>query len=90
MQVFPIGDLDAEAATPRTPRYRRQSPVTAIRFGTTLAAVAGATERAMIIGVPDDTAHTTGMVNVIPLERHPAVLEAGHRCVPAGGASRFG
>ena len=62
---------------------------------TTSAAVwpwsAGPSEKALLIGVPDDTANTTGMVNVIPLTSGtPRFWKPGISGIPAGGANRFG
>ncbi len=37
------------------------------RFGSSLAIVTGGSEQALIVGVPDDVGHSTGMVDVIPL-----------------------
>ena len=57
----------------------------------TLAFVAGASERALIIGVPDDVDNSHGMVNVIPLGGGtPRSWVPGVGGVPSGGASRFG
>ena len=90
VQVFPITDLDAEVS------YSQASPgipgaVTAgDRFGGSLAAVIGAPERALIVGVPDDQDHSTGMVNVIPFDGGtPRFWAPGTGGVPAG-ANRFG
>ncbi len=60
-------------------------------FGSTLAFVAGAAERALIIGVPDDVDNSRGMVNVIPLGGGaPRAWVPGVGSIPIGGASRFG
>ncbi len=91
VQVFPLTDLGAEAS------YSQSSPgVPGVasagdRFGTGLAFVSGASERALIVGVPDDVDHSTGMVNVIPLGGGaPRFWAPGVGGVPAAGASRFG
>ena len=52
--------------------------------------VVGASERAVIVGVPDDQDHSTGMVNVIPFDGGtPRFWAPGTGGVP-GGANRFG
>ena len=91
VQVFPVTDLDAETS------YTQDSPGVAgaieagDQFGRTLAFVGGATERAWIIGVPDDVGNSVGMVNVIPLGGGaPRAWIPGSGGVPTGGASRFG
>jgi hypothetical protein len=61
------------------------------KFGTSLAFVGGASERALIIGVPDDVDRNLGMVNVIPLGGGtPRFWAPGVDGVPLAGASRFG
>jgi hypothetical protein len=56
-------------------------------FGQTLATVAGSAERVLVVGVPDDTALTTGMVDVIPIAAGtPRSWDPGS----TAGASRFG
>ena len=91
VQVFPVTDLDAEAT------YAQDSPgvpgavEAGDEFGETLAFVNGATERALIIGVPDDVGNSAGMVNVIPLGGGtPRAWVPGAGGIPTGGASRFG
>ena len=91
MQVFPVANLGGEST------YAQNSPGVpggvdaGDHFGSTLAFVAGAAERALIIGVPDDVDNSHGMVNVIPLGGGtPRFWAPGVGGVPAGGASRFG
>ena len=53
--------------------------------------VVGATERAVIVGVPDDVDNASGMVNVIPFGGGPPRYWApGVHDVPGPGSSRFG
>jgi hypothetical protein len=60
------------------------------RFGSALAFVSGFSERAVIVGVPDDVDNNTGMVNVLPLGGGtPRFWKPGAGGVP-GGANRFG
>jgi len=91
VQVFPMSNLGAETT------YAQDSPgvpgaVSAgDKFGASLAFVGGASERALIIGVPDDVDRNLGMVNVIPLGGGaPRFWAPGVDGVPLGGASRFG
>ena len=91
VQVFPLTDLSTEVS------YTQGSPgvpgaaSAGDRFGTGLAFVAGAAERALIVGIPDDADHTTGMVNVIPLGGGaPRFWAPGVGGVPNAGSSRFG
>lgn len=61
------------------------------RFGASLAFVSGSSERALIIGVPDDAVRTTGLVIVLPLgDTVPRYWAPGDSGVPSAGASRFG
>ncbi len=91
VQVFPVTNLDAEVS------YAQNSPgipgtaKAGDRFGASLAVVVGAPERAVIVGVPDDTDHATGMVNVIPFGGGtPRFWAPGVNGVPGPGSSRFG
>ena len=90
IQIFPVTDLDAEVT------YSQGSPGVAggvaagDRFGFAVAFVAGVSERAVLVGVPDDVANSTGMVNVIPLGGGtPRFWKPGTDGIP-GGANRFG
>ena len=91
VQVFPVADLGGEST------YAQDSPGVpggvdaGDHFGSTLAFVAGASERALIIGVPDDVDNSLGMVNVIPLGGGtPRAWVPGADGIPTGGISRFG
>ncbi|HSU34617.1 MAG TPA: hypothetical protein VLJ88_03055 [Propionibacteriaceae bacterium] len=91
VQVFPVADLDAEASYAQDTAGVPGGVDAGDKFGSTLAFVAGATERALIIGVPDDVDNSNGMVNVLPLGGGtPRYWAPGVSGVPAGGASRFG
>jgi hypothetical protein len=90
VQVFPLSNLGAELS------YSQSSPgipgeaEPGDRFGSSLAVVSGATERALLVGVPDDVENSTGMVNVIPFAGGtPRAWVPGIGGVPAG-ASRLG
>jgi hypothetical protein len=52
--------------------------------------VAGQGERVLLVGVPDDTAMTTGMVDVIGLGGGTPRSWAPGGAIPTAGASRFG
>ena len=89
--MFPVADLGGEST------YAQDSPGVpggvdaGDHFGSTLAFVAGASERALIIGVPDDVDNSLGMVNVIPLGGGtPRAWVPGAGGIPTGGISRFG
>ncbi len=90
VQVFAIGNLGLDIV------WTQDSagvPGTAARgdmFGQTLAMVAGEGERVLLVGVPDDTAMTTGMVDVIGLGGGTPRSWAPGGASPTAGASRFG
>ena len=90
VQVFPVTNLDAEVS------YAQNSPACPDGQGgrslrRSLAVVVGAPERAVIVGVPDDTDHASGMVDVIPFGGGaPRFWAPGAGGGPAAGASRFG
>ncbi|HEY5788433.1 MAG TPA: VCBS repeat-containing protein [Microlunatus sp.] len=91
VQVFPITDLDAETSYSQDSAGVPGTAEAGDQFGRTLAFVGGATERAWIIGVPDDVGNSSGMVNVIPLGGGaPRSWAPGVGGIPVGGASRFG
>jgi hypothetical protein len=89
VQVFPLSNLGAEVS------YTQSSPgipgeaESGDGFGSSLAVVSGATERALLVGVPD-AANSTGMVTVIPFAGGtPRSWVPGLGGVPAG-AGRLG
>ena len=90
IQIFPVTDLDAEVT------YSQSSPGVpggvdaGDRFGSAVAFVSGFSERAVLVGVPNDVDNSTGMVNVLPLgEGTPRFWKPGTNGVPSG-ANRFG
>ncbi|GAA2093113.1 hypothetical protein GCM10009841_02540 [Microlunatus panaciterrae] len=91
VQVFPITNLDDETTLRQDSSGVPGAVDAGDRFGASLAVVTGPTEKALLVGVPDDVDHPGGMVNVIPFsggfERRAWV--PGQGGVPAGG-SRFG
>jgi hypothetical protein len=61
------------------------------RFGSSLAVVWGAQERALLVGVPDDVEYSTGLVDVIPFGNGAArSWWPGAGGILGPGASRFG
>lgn len=91
VQVFPTNNLAADVswtqATPGVPGAAAKGD----KFGSSLNTVAGASERVLLVGVPDDTDHTAGMVNVIPFGGGaPRAWLPGGGAIPIAGASRFG
>lgn len=91
VQVFPIGNLDGETSyaqdTPGVPGAAEAND----RFGRAVSVVTGASERVLLIGVPDDVGHPTGMVNVVPLSGgSPRFWAPGVGGVPLAGSARFG
>jgi FG-GAP repeat protein len=91
VQVFPMNSLGSESTYTQNTAGIPGVAAAADHFGSALAVVEGATERVLLVGVPDDTANTTGMVDVIPFAGGtPRFWKPGTGGVPAGGASRFG
>lgn len=89
--IFPLDNLTAETV------YTQGSPGmpggvdAGDRFGSTLAVVHGVHEVVLIIGVPDDVDHSTGLVNILPFGGAAKRFWApGSSGVPTSGASRFG
>ena len=51
----------------------------------------GPAERALLVGIPEDVDHATGMVNVLPFGGGtPRFWAPGSGGVPSAGSSRFG
>ena len=91
VQVFPINSLGSESTYTQSTAGIPGAATAGDRFGSTLAVVEGATERVLLVGVPDDGGNPTGMVNVIPFGGGtPRFWSPGAGGVPTGGASRFG
>ena len=91
VQVFRIGALDKEVTYSQAKPGIEGDPQAGDGFGLTLAGVEGAGERVLLVGVPDDTTYTTGMVNVIPFDGGtPRIWRNGLSGIPVGGAVRFG
>ena len=91
VQVFPMSDLDNEDSYTQSTAGVPGAAEAGDRFGNSLAIVTGGSEQALIVGVPDDVGHSTGMVDVIPLGAGaPRFWAPGTGGIPGAGASRFG
>ena len=91
VQVFPMNSLGSESTYTQDTAGIPGTAAAGDHFGSTLAVVEGATERVLLVGVPDDTTNTTGMVDIIPFGGGtPRFWMPGTSGVPVGGASRFG
>jgi hypothetical protein len=91
VQLFPMSNLAAERnfseSSPGIPGNAQAGE----RFGSSLAVVSGAQERALLIGAPDDVENSTGLVDVIPFGGGSArYWRPGVDGVPSAGANRFG
>ena len=91
VQVFPINNLGAVSTYTQNTAGLPGGAEAGDKFGSSLAVVEGATERVLLVGVPDDVGNSTGMVNVIPFGGGtPRFWKPGTGGIPVGGASRFG
>jgi hypothetical protein len=91
VQVFPTNNLAADVswtqAGPGVPGVAEAGDL----FGDSLGMVAGAAERVLLVGVPDDQANSAGMVNVIPFGAGaPRAWVTGDPGIPLAGSDRFG
>jgi hypothetical protein len=90
VQIFPLDDLGAEVTHDQTSTGVGTAAAND-HFGEGLGFVAGATERALLVGVPDDVQYSSGVVSVIPLPSGtPRSWRPGTGGVPTTGADRFG
>lgn len=90
VQVFPMGALTSDRTWTQDSAGVPGAAAEGDRFGASLAAVHGVTERAFLVGVPDDAGNGDGMVDVIPLGGgSPRAWIPGQGGVP-GSATRFG
>jgi hypothetical protein len=91
VQLFPMSDLGSERnfsqSSPGIPGNAQPGE----RFGSSLAVVIGAHERALLVGAPDDVENGTGLVDVIPFGGGtPRYWRPGVDGVAGAGARRFG
>lgn len=90
VQVFPTHNLGAETTwsqgSPGVPGAADGGD----RFGEAIGVVAGTTERVLLVGVPEDTDNTGGMVDVIPFGGGAPRAWVPGGAIPGDGAVRFG
>ena len=88
VQVFPMGALSSDRTWSQDSAGVPGKAAKDDRFGASLGVVHGESERALLIGVPDDAGNATGMVDVIPLDAgSPRAWIPGQGGVP-GSATR--
>lgn len=91
VQVFAMGYLSSEKTYTQDSAGIIGAASDDDGFGSSLATVAGATERVLLIGSPDDSGYASGMVTVLPFAGGtPRAWLPGTGGVPSTGASRFG
>ena len=91
VQVFPMTNLGAELSYSQSSPGIPGNPQAGDRFGSSLAVVIGALERALLVGVPGDVEYSTGMVDVIPFGGDtPRSWRPGFGGVPPVLTGRFG
>ncbi len=91
VQVFPTNNLASDVAWTQNSPGVPGGADAGDKFGASLNTVAGAAERVLLVGVPDDVDHASGMVNVIPFGGGaPRAWVPGSGGVPSAGAGRFG
>jgi hypothetical protein len=91
VQIFPLDDLGSETTYDQQPLNIEGDPQAGDHFGDGLGFVAGVSERAILIGVPDDVEFSNGIVHVIPLAGGvPRFWRPGSSGVPSTGSDRFG
>ena len=91
VQVFPTNNLASDVSWSQASAGVPGGVDAGDKFGASANTVAGATERVLLVGVPDDVDHASGMVNVIPFGGGtPRAWVPGSGSVPSAGASRFG
>src|SRR6185437_2529912 len=67
VQIFPLDALGSETTYDQNSTGIDGTAAAGDHFGDGLGYVAGAAERSILVGVPDDVEFPNGMVNVIPL-----------------------
>jgi len=91
VQVFPVTNVAGEVSHSQSSPGIPGAAEAGDRFGAALAVVVGEQEQAIVVGVPDDVGHSTGMVDVIPFGDDPPRFWApGTGGVTDDGASSFG
>jgi Domain of unknown function (DUF1929)/FG-GAP repeat len=91
VQIFPLDDLGAEATYDQNSTGIDGVAAANDQFGKGVGFVAGAAERSVLVGVPDDVEFSRGMVNVIPLTGGSMrSWRPGAGNIPLTGTDRFG
>jgi len=91
VQVFPTNNLASDVSWTQGSPGVPGGADAGDKFGASLNTVAGAAERVLLVGVPDDVDHASGMVNIIPFGGGaPRAWVPGSGGVPSAGAGRFG
>lgn len=91
VQVFPTNNLGSETTWSQASAGVPGGVDAGDKFGASVNTVAGAGERVLLVGVPDDVDNASGMVNVIPFGGGtPRAWVPGAGGIPIAGASRFG
>jgi hypothetical protein len=91
VQIFPLDDLGAEVTYDQNSTGIDGAAAANDHFGEGLGFVAGAAERSILVGVPDDVEFSNGMVNVIPLTGGSMrSWRPGDGRVPSTGTDSFG
>ena len=91
VQVFRMSNLGAEQTYTQATSGIAGGPGDGDHFGRSLAVVAGVSEKVLLVGVPDDSANSTGMVNVIPLTAGtPRFWKPGAGGIVSIGSGAFG
>jgi hypothetical protein len=91
VQVFPTNNLASDLSWSQASTGVPGGVDAGDRFGASVNTVAGVAERVLLVGVPDDVDHASGMVNVIPFgDGTPRAWVPGSGGIPSAGASRFG
>lgn len=91
VQVFPTNNLGAETTWTQASAGVPGGAEAGDLFGDSLAMVAGAGERVLLVGVPADVANPGGMVDVIPFGGGaPRAWVVGDAGIPLAGSDSFG
>ncbi len=90
VQVFRADDLASNVSWTQASPGVQGVAQAGDRFGEAVAMVAGGAERVLLVGVPRDQAHPTGMVNVIPFGGGSPRAWIPGGAIPDPGGQRFG
>ena len=90
VQVFPTNNLASDVSWSQATSGVPGGVDAGDKFGASVNTVAGSGERVLLVGVPDDVDHASGMVNVIPFGGGTPRAWVPGGAIPTAGASRFG